>query len=584
MKLQLEKKTSAAYQMAEDLRQAKNVQHDAIQNISEGFVLWGSDDNLIMCNDVFRSLYTGLEDVIVPDTPFKTFITEAYGRGVLSKPKRKRLALAVNERLQKHRGSIVAFDEQLGNGSWVRVSERVTSDDRVVGIITDISERKKWEKQLKQMAETDALTGLPNRMLFQDRLQNALDQATRLESLVGVMVLDLDRFKDINDTLGHPAGDDLLLQVADRILDCARKTDTVARLGGDEFAVIATNLKSPLDVEHLANRIVQALAKPFKLGDQVIHSGSSIGITIFPQDLGNPDDLLRNADIALYRAKADGGNIFRLYDEEIDCEVQNRQKQEIKLREAIERDEFVLVYQPQIDLQSGRLIGAEALLRWNDPERGIVAPGDFIDVAEATRLIIPISNWVLKHACDFNKSLQTRGLAQITISVNISPLQFKEQGFMQGVSEALQMSALDPAYLELEITETAAMAHRGDVLKLLNDLKSLGIKLAIDDFGTGFSSLSRLKDFPVDRLKIDQSFVRDLGDSTDHRAISAAIVTLGHNLGLKVIAEGAETALHMTVLKELKCDEVQGYYISKPLFEDDFINFLQSAGEELASA
>jgi diguanylate cyclase (GGDEF)-like protein len=392
----------------------------------------------------------------------------------------------------------------------VRVSERRTSDESIVGIITDISDQKNWEGKMKLLAEIDALTGLPNRTLFQDRLQQAIDQAERLGTLVAVMLLDLDRFKDINDTMGHPTGDELFIQVAERLEECGRKTDTIARLGGDEFAVIATNLKSPFDAEYLAQRIVEALGKPFSLSENEVHTATSIGMSFYPQDERGPDELLRNADIALYQAKADGGNIYRLYDEETDCEVQTRQKVENELRKAIENYEFQLAYQPQFDITTGNMIGAEALLRWEHPESGLISPREFLDVTEATRLIIPISEWVLQEACQFNKRLQLAGQSQITVSVNISPLHFREQGLFKSVQKAIQEADIDPEKHELEITESTAMAHRGNVIELLNDLKKLGVGLAIDDFGTGFSSLSRLKDFPVDRLKIGRSFVIDL--------------------------------------------------------------------------
>ena len=578
LKHALEQKTQSTLRMAEDLRQAKNVQYDAIQNISEGFVLWESDDTLIMCNNVFRVIYWELADDIDQKPTFTEFITMAYQRGVMELPEDMSLEEAVAARTVKHRQSVVAFDEELSDGRWVRVSERRTSDDRIVGIITDISDRKDLEDKMKHLAENDALTGLPNRVLFQDRLQQAIDSADRLETLVAVMVLDLDRFKDVNDTMGHPAGDELLIQVAERLEQCRRKTDTIARLGGDEFAVIATNLKSPFDAEHLARRIVNSIAAPFQLSDNEVHTATSIGISFYPQDEGGPDELLRNADVALYRAKADGGSVYRIYDAEIDCEVQARQRSECELRKAIENKEFQLAYQPQFDIPSGRMIGAEALLRWNHPERGIVSPGEFIEVAEATRLIIPISEWVLREACTFNKRLQDSGIADIVISVNISPLHFRQQGLYQAVKNAIDDTGLDAAFLELEITESMAMAHRGNVIDLLSSLKQLGVGLAIDDFGTGFSSLSRLKDFPVDRLKVDQSFVADLDSDPDHQAICAAIIRLGGSLGLKVIAEGVEEQAHLETLAALNCDQAQGYLYAKPLFEKDFIEFVRGAG------
>ena len=576
LKHALEHKTQDAQRMAEDLRQAQNVQQDAIENISEGFVLWDSDDRLVMCNNVFRVIYWELADEIDKLPTFAEFIAMTYQRGIRELPEDKSLEEAIAARTAKHRQSVVAFDEELSDGRWVRISERRTADDRIVGIVTDISDRKELEDKMKRLAENDALTGLPNRVLFQDRLQQAIDQADRLNSLVAVMVLDLDRFKDVNDTMGHPAGDELLVQVARRLEECGRKTDTIARLGGDEFAVIATNLKSPFDAEHLARRIVDALRKPFHLSENEVHTATSIGISFYPADAGGTDELLRNADIALYRAKAEGGSFYRLYDADIDCEAQARQKVDGELRRAIENDEFRLAYQPQIDISSGRIIGAEALLRWIHPERGIVMPGEFIEIAETTRLIIPISEWVLREACMFNKRLRETGLADIPVAVNISPLHFRQQGLYECVKYAVEDAGLNPASLELEITESMAMAYRGNIVELLTRLKRLGVGLAIDDFGTGFSSLSRLKDFPVDRLKVDRSFIVDLSSDPGHRAISAAIIGLGKSLGLKVMAEGVEKRSHLEMLAEMNCDEAQGYLFSKPLFEKEFLEFLRA--------
>jgi len=326
----------------------------------------------------------------------------------------------------------------------------------------------------------------------------------------------------------------------------------------------------------LAERIVKSLAEPFYLEDNVVYSGSSIGITIFPQDQGGPDELMKNADIALYRAKEEGRGVYRLFDEDMNAEIQLRQKTEAELRIAMENNELFLAYQPQIDLRSGKMVGIEALIRWQHPQRGCLFPGDFISVAENSNLIIPISEWILHEACALNKHLQTTGLDEVTISVNISPLHFNQAGLLESVLEGLEASSLAPGFLELEITESLAMAHTDNIIQMLNQLKEIGVKLAIDDFGTGYSSLSRLKDFPVDRLKIDRSFVSDLSSEKGHQAISKAIIDLGHTLGLKVIAEGVELHEHITLLQALGCDEVQGYFIAKPLVENELIEFMTS--------
>ncbi len=575
---ELAEQTNTATLIAEDLRQIKSLHQDAIQNIFDGFVLWDSDDRLLMCNDIFKQTYSGLSDIIETGVRFEDFITEAYRRKVLCFANGT-MQEAISERIRKHRGSVAAFEEKMVDDRWVRVSERAASGNRIIGIVTDITERKNWAGQIKRLAEIDTLTGLPNRFLFQERLHQALALANRTQAALGIMLLDVDQFKNVNDTLGHRLGDAMLVEAARRILDCARATDTVARLGGDEFAIIATNLKSPLDVQHLAKRITTSLASPYQLENHTIYSSSSIGITVFPQDQGGPEELMRNSDIALYRAKAEGGGAYRLFDEDMNAEIQMRQKTETELRSALKNNEFILAYQPQIDIGTGRLVGIEALVRWQHPERGCLPPGEFIAVAESAGLIIPMSEWILLEACMFNKNLQKCGLADVTVSVNISPLHFNQPGLLQTVKEALKKSSLAAEFLELEITESLALTHTDNIIQMLNQLKKIGVNLAIDDFGTGYSSLSRLKDFPVDRLKIDRSFVSDLSQEIGHQAISKAIVDLGHALGLKVIAEGVELYEHLSLLHTLGCDEAQGYYIAKPLFENDLIAFLHKHGK-----
>ncbi|MCG8694645.1 MAG: EAL domain-containing protein [Minwuiales bacterium] len=570
----VEDEAAKAVGMAEALQDAKAQLSEAIESISEGFALWDVDDRLVMCNDRYRNMYPNLADLTEPGVTFEQFIRGGFERGVFSTDDGN-LEEQVQERVERHRTSVSAFEQELGDGRWVRVAKRKTKSGRIVGILTDVSDRKESEATIQRLAMEDSLTGLPNRGAFHQRLTDALAHAERTGRLVGVMLLDLDHFKNVNDTLGHQAGDALLTQVAKRLSNCVRNTDTVARLGGDEFAVIATNTKEPDGITVLADRITKALGEPFTLDGNEVHSGTSIGITIFPFDRGDTDQLLRNADLALYRAKEEGRGAYQLYDKEMHTEVQSRRALEADLRLAIEREEFRLVYQPQLEMRTGRIIGAEALIRWEHPERGNVSPGEFIPIAETTRLIIPISDWVLRTACAQMKQWLDSGMPEFCVSVNISPLHFKQQNLIEQVAHVLKEQDLDARYLELEITEGMAMDERINTVAVLNGLKEVGVSLAIDDFGTGFSSLNRLKEFPVDRLKIDQSFVRDITTDLDDAAINSAVIRIGHSLSIKVIAEGVETLEQLEFLAEQGCDEMQGYYFSRPVPPKDFEEFVR---------
>lgn len=471
-------------------------------------------------------------------------------------------------RLKTKDGSYRWFRSK-GQALWDMNDEAV----RMAGSITDISDHKTTEEAIKRLAKTDALTGLPNRTLFHERLQSAITTANREGGMVGVMLLDLDHFKDINDTLGHPAGDELLREVSNRIKLCVRDSDTVARLGGDEFAVVAAKLTDASDTKLLAGRIVDAISKPFNLEGQRVQTAASIGITIYPESTGNSDDLLRNADVALYEAKGAGRGTFMLYDSTMNKRVQARRLIEKDLHQALENDELELYYQPQIELSSQKIIGAEALLRWNHPERGLVMPSEFIPIAEATRMIIPLGEWVLAKACEQNKKWQIEGLPPLVVAINVSPLQFKHQDMLPNLFEAVAASGLDPKWLEIEITEAAAM-EKGAV-RVLNELKEFGVQLAIDDFGTGYSSLNRLRSFPVDRLKIDRSFVHSIDTLWDRGAISNSIIQLGHSLNISVIAEGVETQEELDRLRQMGCDDVQGFLFSPPLPAKQFAEFVR---------
>lgn len=571
----LEAQAHEAVEMAEELHDAQAVLSDAVESISEGFALWDADDRLIMCNDRYRQMYPSLTDVIAKGTRFEDFARAAFERGVFP-TERDDVETLIRELVARHRSSTGAFERVLGDGRWVRVSKRQTKNRRIVGILTDVSEQKQSEATIERMALEDALTGLPNRVQFQNKLREAIANSNRTGHLTGLMLLDLDQFKHVNDTLGHPAGDSLLTMVAARISEFLRETDTFARLGGDEFAVIATNVETPRGIAGLGQRILDAFAEPFLIDGKQVYTSTSIGATIYPHDKGDTDQLLRNADLALYRAKEESGGICQLFDERMHAEVEARCRLEEDLRHALDRDEFHVVYQPQIAIATGEIVGAEALLRWTHQERGAISPAEFIPVAEATRLIIPISEWLLRSVCTQIRQWRERDFPEFHVSINVSPVQFRQDDLVEQLVRALSEAGLDPSSLELEITEGMAMDAGEETEGILERLKALGLKLAIDDFGTGYSSLNRLKKFPIDRLKIDQSFVRDITTDWNDAAISAAVIRLGHSLNIEVIAEGVETAEQLSFLAEQGCDQVQGYLFSRALRPADFEAFVEA--------
>ena len=435
----------------------------------------------------------------------------------------------------------------------------------LLGISEDITERKKTEQQLVLLAQYDTLTGLPNRTLFRDRLSLAMARAKRNEQLVALMFLDLDRFKEINDTLGHTIGDEVLQGVAALLRRTLRDTDTVARLGGDEFTVILESLSQVDEIKIVTEKIQRAFTNPLLIQGREIFVTASVGITIYPFSGTEIDDLLQAADIAMYRAKEEGGNAYEFYSPEIKAQTVERLEMEASLRRAVEKQEFTLHYQPQVSVKSGRISGAEALIRWNSKELGPIPPVQFIPLAEKTGLILPIGEWILRTACAQCKAWQDQGLPELLMSVNLSPRQFRQKNLLEMITGVLEDTGLDPRLLELEITEGTIMYHAETAVALLRLLHLLGVQLSVDDFGTGYSSLAYLKRFPVQRLKIDQSFVRDLTTNADDASIVAAVVAMAKSLKLGVVAEGVETREQLAFLAGLHCDDYQGYYFSRPV-------------------
>ena len=435
----------------------------------------------------------------------------------------------------------------------------------------DVTERKADERRIRHIALHDPLTGLPNRVLFHDRLAQALARARRTcagggagEEQVAVMVLDLDGFKDVNDTLGHETGDRLLRAIAVCLGAVIRASDTLARLGGDEFAVVQAGVLRPADAATLADKLLFELAAPCALDGETFHVTASIGIALFPCDGADGEALLRHADLALYRAKAQGRNRFAFFEPDMDAQAQARRRLERELRLALERGEFVLHYQPQLDLGSGRFTGAEALVRWNHPERGLLLPDEFIPLAETNALIRPLGAWVLREACRQARLWLEQGW-RLTVAVNVSPVQLRNGHLLPAVGEALRQAGLEPARLELELTEGVLVANlEQDGDGLLRDLTAEGVRLAIDDFGIGYSSLAYLKHLPVQTIKIDRSFVSGLGSDPTAEALVRAIVTLGHSLGKRVVAEGVETQVQQAAVRALGCDAAQGFLLARP--------------------
>jgi len=450
----------------------------------------------------------------------------------------------------------------------------------ILAVVRDISERADAESQVHYLAHYDLLTGLPNRALFRDRLLQAMAQAKRSDTLIAVMFLDIDDFKDVNDTLGHAVGDQLLKEIAQRIRSCMREYDTVARFGGDEFGIIQTDVQTVEAAADLAERVLGMLGEPFHIEGHEIHSGASVGMTIYPFDDAQADALLRNADMAMYKAKREGRNRFQFYVAELNEMVQRRAALERDLRIALQKQQFRLHYQPQLDLTTGRIVGVEALLRWRHPERGEISPAEFIPVAESSGLIMPIGDWVLRTACREARAWQDAGLPPVRVAINLSAMQFRHRNLLDTITSALAESGLEPRWLEVELTESLIMRDVRATIDTLQHLHELGVQIAVDDFGTGYSSLSYLTRFPVSKIKLDKSFVRDV-DKRDGAAIARTVIALGHSLNMKVMAEGVETEYQLRFLREHACNEVQGYYFSRPMSAGAIQRLLRGALPEL---
>jgi diguanylate cyclase (GGDEF)-like protein/PAS domain S-box-containing protein len=480
-------------------------------------------------------------------------------------------------------GSIVNHEARLlrrdGDVIWVLETLGVSASEHeenpaVEGVILDITDRKRTEQEVEFQAYHDALTGLPNRMLFIDRLTVALSQARRRQSPLAVMFLDLDDLKIVNDTLGHAAGDQILQMVGDRLVMSLRQEDTVARLGGDEFTLLLPSLESAADVAGVAEKVIEAIRQPFVLGEDEVRVTTSIGVALYPADGEDPETLLRNADSTMYRVKENGGAAYQFSSGSLPRRAIGRMTLEDSLRQALERNEFAVYYQPLVDSQTREVVAAEALVRWIHPQSGLIEPSGFISLAEYTGLIIPIGEWVLGEACRQAKAWADEGVGNVRIGVNVSARQFHQRDFIGMVNRALESTGLPHGSLELEITETMAMQKSERTIAMLQKLRDSGIGIALDDFGTGQSSLTYLKRFPITTVKIDRSFVSGVNQAIRDAPIVEAVLHLSHSLGLRTVAEGIETSEQWDFLAARHCTEMQGYFISRPLSAEAFTKFL----------
>jgi diguanylate cyclase (GGDEF)-like protein/PAS domain S-box-containing protein len=555
------------------LREAERRYYNLFENAIEGVFRTTLDGRYLDANPALARIY-GFDSPVELIATLKDIRNQLY-----VDPARR----AEFMELIKARGSVVGFESQVrrktGEIIWISENARAVFDDggSIVcyeGTVEDVTERRLYQARIEEQANYDALTGLANRSLLNDRLHQLILSAATYRTHLAVVFVDLDRFKFINDSLGHHVGDELLRAMAERLKASVRESDTVARLGGDEFVLLISGQGDPEAVAVVVERMLSEIAQPWTIPQGDFNVTCSIGVALYPDDGISAETLLKHADSAMYRAKEKGRNNFQFFTPELNALITERLELENKLRRALEREQFSLRYQPRIDMQTRRVIGIETLIRWQSDHEEI-APSRFIPIAEEVGLIVPIGKWVLSAACAQNKAWQDAGLPPMVVSVNTSARQFRHENFVQVIADVLAQTGLEARYLEIELTESAIMHDAEQFIAMLSEINDLGVQIALDDFGTGYSSLSYLKRFPVDRLKVDRSFVQDIATDADDATIVRTIVALGHNLGLKVVAEGVETEEQIEFLRANGCDELQGYYFAEPLTAEALAEYLR---------
>jgi diguanylate cyclase (GGDEF)-like protein len=551
----------------EKLRLQNLLLEAALNNMVQGLAMFDAQQRLILCNGRYAEIYGLSPEQVKLGTTLQEIIRHRSDNGLQSK---KSSAEIVDSMLcRSDEINFGQFYNQLSDGRCIAITVRRMANGGTVTTHHDITEQRRSEAKIAHMAAHDTLTGLPNRVLLNERLEQALTRAKRGE-IIAALILDLDHFKRVNDTLGHPAGDKLLRIVGDRLRNLVRETDTVARMGGDEFAIVQVAISSPADATTLAQRIIAVVSEPYDIDEHQVVIGGSVGISIGPSDGLSSDEIMRNADLALYRAKSDGRGALRFFEAEMDAQMQARRTLECDLRKALPAGEFELHYQPIVDIATDEISGFEALIRWHHPRRGMIAPGAFIPLAEETGLIIPLGEWAVRVACATAASWP----GNLKIAVNLSPAQFRSPGLLQAIVDALSVSRLAPDRLELEITETILLHDSEATLAILYRLRELGVRIVMDDFGTGYSSLSYLQSFPFDKIKIDRSFVKDIAEDQGSLNIVRAVAALAKGLGMSTTAEGVETTEQLNSIRCEGCSEMQGFLFSRPLPADEIEQLL----------